>query len=140
MKKKSVVTSKDKKDWLTFAKNMENVKVKEADFPKKNINLNKFPKIDLHGFSLNQANKMVKEFIIKSSHEGHKKILVITGKGTRSKSNENPYISSQLNMLKHSIPDYIKNNDDLMSKISSISNATLEDGGEGAIYIFLKKK
>tara|TARA_Y100000590_G_scaffold463245_1_gene629546 strand:+ start:3528 stop:3947 length:420 start_codon:yes stop_codon:yes gene_type:complete len=139
VKKKSVVTSKDKKDWLTFAKNMENVKVKEADFSKNNENLNKFPKIDLHGFSLNQANKMVKEFIIKSFYEGHKKILVITGKGTRSKSEENPYISSKLSMLKHSIPDYIKNNDDLMSKISSISNATLAHGGEGAIYIFLKK-
>jgi DNA-nicking Smr family endonuclease len=94
----------------------------------------------LHGFSLSEANKAVKRFIIESFDRGYKKILIVTGKGLRSMSYENPYISKNLSILKNSIPEYINNNESLMSKIIKISKANIKDGGDGAIYIFLKNK
>jgi DNA-nicking Smr family endonuclease len=95
--------------------------------------------LDLHGFSLDEANKEVKKFIIKYSNNGFKKILVITGKGLRSKSQSNPYISEELSVLKNSVPNYIKSNEILSNKIKSISLAEIKDGGKGAIYIYLRK-
>ena len=139
MKKKYTVTSKDKKDWLTFTKHLENLYDKDADSPKPKTTVNKIKKLDLHGFSLEDANKKVKKFIIKSFEDGYKKLLVITGKGLRSKVHKNPYLSEQMNVLKHSIPEFIKNEEDLFEKISRISTADLKDGGEGAFYIFFKK-
>ena len=140
MKKKYPVTSKDKKDWITFTKRLENVYDKNVDFIKQNTTVNKIRKLDLHGLSLNQANKIVKKFIIESFENGCKKLLNITGKGLRSKVHENPYLSAQMNVLKYSVPEFIKNDKDLIEKISRISTADLKDGGEGALYIFLKKK
>jgi DNA-nicking Smr family endonuclease len=93
----------------------------------------------LHGLSLNQANKIVKKFIIESFEGGYKKLLIITGKGLRSKVHKNPYLSEQMNVLKYSVPEFIKNDEDLFEKISRISTADLKDGGEGAFYIFFKK-
>ena len=138
MKKKHPVTSRDKKDWIAFTKQMGNISAKESDFLKENIQINKVQKLDLHGFSLIEANKIVKKFIVQSFDNGYKKLLVVTGKGLRSKSYSNPYLSEKLNMLKYSIPEYIKNDENLNQKISRISKASLKDGGEGAIYIFLK--
>ena len=140
MKKKNFLTSKDKEDWIAFTESMENVSPKESDFLKSNININKVKKLDLHGCSLNEANKIVKKFIITSFNEGYKKLLVITGKGSRSKSYDNPYLSEKLSVLKYSVPEYIKNEENLNNKINRITNADLKDGGEGAIYIFLKNK
>ena len=81
----------------------------------------------------------MKKFIIQSFSQGYKKLLIVTGKGLRSESYNNPYVSEKLNILRYSVPEYINNDEDLKSKISSVSSADIKEGGEGAIYIFLKK-
>ena len=138
MKKKYTASSKDKKDWINFTRQINNIRPKEADISQENIQINKVPKLDLHGFSLEESNKKVKKFIIESSNRGYKKLLVITGKGLRSKSYSNPYISEKLNVLRNSVPEFIKDDEDLRNKISKVLEADIRDGGEGAIYIFLK--
>ena len=117
---------------------MSNISAKESDLLKENIEINKVQKLDLHGSSLSEANKIVKKFIVKSFNSDYKKLLVVTGKGLRSKSHDNPYLSKNLNVLKYSVPEYINNDENLSNKISRISTADIKDGGEGAIYIFLK--
>ena len=138
MKKKHFVTPKDKKDWDVFTKHMGDISPKESDLLKENIEINKVKKLDLHGSSLIEANKIVKKFIIESVNSGYKKLLVVTGKGLRSKSYNNPYVSKKLNVLRYSVPEFIKNDENLNNKISRIAQADKKDGGEGAIYIFLK--
>ena len=138
MKKKHFVTPKDKKDWEIFTKQMGDISPKESDLLKENIEINKVKKLDLHGSSLIEANKIVKKFIIESFNNGYKKLLVVTGKGLRSKSYNNPYVSEKLNVLRYSVPEFIKNDENLNNKISRIAQADIKDGGEGAIYIFLK--
>ena len=140
MKKKYPVTSQDKKEWTTFTKRLENIYDKDTDFIKQNTTENKIRRLDLHGLSLNQANKIVKNFIIESFEGGYKKLLIITGKGLRSKVHRNPYLSEQMSVLKYSVPEFIKNDGDLFDKISRISKSNLKDGGEGAFYIFLKQQ
>ena len=117
---------------------MGNINPKEDDLSKRNTNINKVPRLDLHGFSLEEANKKVKKFIIESFNYGYKKLLIVTGKGSRSKSYDNPYLSETLSILKYSVPEYIKNDENLSCKISQITEADLKDGGKGAIYIFFK--
>ena len=138
MKKKYSASSKDKKDWTDFTKQVGNISVTEDDFLEENRQINKVRKLDLHGYSLDNANKVVKKFIIESFDKGYNKLLVVTGKGLRSKSYDNPYISENLSVLKNSVPEYIKNNENLNSIISKIARADQQDGGEGAINIFLK--
>ena len=138
MKKKYSASSKDKKDWADFTKQVGNISVTEDDFLEENQQINKVRKLDLHGYSLDNANKVVKKFIIESFDKGYNKLLVVTGKGLRSKSYDNPYISENLSVLKNSVPEYIKNNENLNSIISKITRADQQDGGEGAINIFLK--
>ena len=138
MKKKRFVTPKDKKDWDVFTKQMGDISPKESDLLKENIEINKVKKLDLHGSSLIEANKIVKQFIVESFNNGYKKLLVVTGKGLRSKSYNNPYVSEKLNVLRYSVPEFIKNDENLNNKISRIAQADIKDGGEGAIYIFLK--
>jgi len=139
VKKKYPVTSKDKKDWIAFTKRLENVSDKDVDFIKQNTTVHKIRKLDLHGFSLIEANKITKKFINQSHEDGYKKLLIVTGKGLRSKIFNDPYRSEKMNVLKYSVPEYIKNDENLFNKISKISTADLEDGGEGAIYVFFKK-
>ena len=139
MKKKYPVTPKDKKDWIDFTKHLEDVYDKEINFIKKYSATDKIRRLDLHGLSLNLANKIVKKFIIESFETGYTKLLIITGKGLRSKVNKNPYLSQQMNVLKYSVPEFINNDEDLFGKIRKISKADIRDGGEGAFYIFLKK-
>ena len=139
MKKKYSVLPKDKKDWITFTKRLVNIYDKDANFTKQDTEKNKIRRLDLHGLSLNQANNVVKQFIIESFKNGYRKLLIITGKGLRSKVHKNPYLSEQMNVLKNSVPEFIKNDEDLFEKISRMSTADLKDGGEGAFYIFLKK-
>ena len=138
MKKKYSASTKDKKDWVNFTKEMGNIAPKESDLFKQDIKSTKIRKLDLHGSSLNEANKIVKKFIPESFDDGCKKILIVTGKGLRSKSYNNPYVSEKLNVLRYSVPEFIKNDEDLKNKISRILQADIKDGGEGAIYIFLK--
>jgi DNA-nicking Smr family endonuclease len=138
VKKKYSASSKDKKDWADFTKQVGNISVTEDDFLEENQQINKVRKLDLHGYSLDNANKVVKKFIIESFDKGYNKLLVVTGKGLRSKSYDNPYISENLSVLKNSVPEYIKNNENLNSIISKIARADQQDGGEGAINIFLK--
>ena len=138
VKKKYTASFKDKKDWIDFTQQIGNISAKEADLLQENKQTNKVPKLDLHGSSLTESNKMVKKFVIESFHRGYKKLLLVTGKGLRSKSYGNPYVSEELNVLKNSVPDFINNDEDLKNKISKMSKANIRDGGEGAIYIFLK--
>ena len=140
MKKKFGITSKDKEDWTSFTQNLRNINPKEIDVVKEVLNVKKTPKLDLHGFTLDQANKEVEKFIIQSFNAGHKKLLIVTGKGLRSKSHDNPYASEKLSVLKYSVPEYIRNSKNLSNKINKISEANLKDGGEGAIYIFFKNE
>ena len=142
MKKKisatSASTSKDKEDWVNFTKEMGKINVKEMDFLGENKEIKKFKKLDLHGSSLEEANQKVKNFLIKSFKDGYKKLLIVTGKGSRSKSYDNPYVSDKLSILKYSIPEFINNEESLRSKIIKISQAEIKDGGDGAFYVFLK--
>ena len=138
MKKKYSASSKDKKDWADFTKQMSNISVKESDFLEENQKKIKVRKLDLHGYSLDDANKVIKKFIIESFNKRYNKILIVTGKGLRSKSYDNPYISKNLSVLKNSVPEYIKNDENLNSIINKITQADQKDGGEGAINIFLK--
>ena len=138
MKKKYVATSKDKKDWMDFIKKIDSINTKEADLLQENIQINKIPKLDLHGSSLVESNKMVKKFVIESFGCGHRKLLVVTGKGLRSKSYDNPYVSEKLNVLRYSVPEFLKNDEDIKKKVMKISTADKKHGGDGAIYIFLK--
>ena len=140
MKKKYVVSSKNKKDWIDFTKQIGNINPKESDFFQDGAEINKVRKLDLHGISLSESNKIVKKFVLESFNQGYKKLLIITGKGLRSKVHKNPYLSEQMNVLKNTIPQFINNDEDLISKIREISIANLRDGGEGAYYIYLKKK
>ena len=99
----------------------------------------KTKKIDLHGHSLDEAHKKVELLINRSYEEGVEKIIVITGKGLRSKSGEDPYVSKDLSILKYSVPEFVLNNENLKNKIKNIAKAKIQDGGEGSFYIFLKK-
>ena len=133
------ISDKDKEDWENFLKNNE--KIPNKDFvAKKNIRHVKIKKIDLHGFTLMDANKAIERFIKKCFDEGVTKIIVITGKGLRSKNVENPYLSKDLSILKYSVPEFIESNKNLMKMIIESTDAKIEDGGSGAFYIFLKNK
>ena len=138
MKKKHVVSSKDKKDWIDFTKQISNISLKEADFLQNNTEINKVRKLDLHGFSLSESNKIVKKFVVESFDQGYKKLLIVTGKGLRSKSYDNPYISEKFSVLRYAVPEFINNDESLNNKVRKISTADVKDGGEGAVYIFLK--
>ena len=140
MKKKFFVSEKDKKDWISFTKETGNFIIKDNDFSEEIQQIKRVRKLDLHGHSLNDANKIVKKFIIESFNKNYEKLIIVTGKGSRSKSYENPYISENLSILKNSVPEFIKSNENLMKMIKSIEGAKIEDGGSGAFYIYLKNK
>ena len=132
------ISDKDKKDWENFTLSKDKISNKDLKITKDKIKKKIIKKIDLHGFSLENANKVIEEFITQSFEEGVNKIIVITGKGLRSKNDENPYISKNLSILKYSVPEFIKSNINLMKIIKNINEADIEDGGKGAFYIYLK--
>ena len=134
----SKISDKDKKDWKNFISNKDEIPNKDLKITKEKIKKKIIKKIDLHGFSLENANKVIEEFITQSFEEGVNKIIVITGKGLRSKNDENPYMSKNLSILKYSVPEFIKSNINLMAIIKNINEADIEDGGKGAFYIYLK--
>ena len=131
------ISDKDKKDWENFLSKNEKLQNKDITFSK-NKNL-KTKSIDLHGYTLDEANKAIEEFIYKSYEEKVSKLIVITGKGLHSDNEKNPYISKELGILKHSVPEFILQNKNLMKIINEIKDAKIEDGGSGAFYIYLKK-
>ena len=133
------ISDKDKEDWENFLKKKE--KIPNKDFvKKKNIRYEKIKKIDLHGYTIEEANKFVEYFIQKCFDERVTKIIVITGKGLRSKNIENPYLSKNLSILKYSVPEFIDSNKNLTKMIIETTDAKIEDGGSGAFYIYLKNK
>ena len=140
VKKKNIKNpDKDKQDWENFLSNKE--KIPDKDFiHKKNIRYEKIKKIDLHGYTIEEANKAIEQFIQKCFEESVTKIIVITGKGLRSKNVENPYLSKNLSILKYSVPEFIEKNKSLTRLIIETTDAKIEDGGSGAFYIYLKKK
>ena len=130
---------KDKHDWENFLNNKE--KILNKDFVhKKNIRYEKIKKIDLHGYTIEEANNAIEQFIQKCFDEDITKIIVITGKGLRSKNVENPYLSKDLSILKYSVPEFIEKNKSLTRLIIETTDAKIEDGGSGAFYIYLKNK
>ena len=133
------ISDKDKEDWENFLKNKEKIPNKDFIVNKK-IRHEKIKKIDLHGFTLQEANKAIEHFIKKSFTEDVTKIIVITGKGLRSKNVHNPYLSKDLSILKYSVPEFIESNNNLMKMIIEITDAKIEDGGSGAFYIYLRNK
>ena len=131
------ISDKDKKDWHKFINSTE--KLPNKDFKqKKNKNL-KVRSIDLHGYTLDEANKTIEDFINKAFSENINKLIIVTGKGLHSENEKDPYVSKDLGILKYSVPEFINNNASLMKMINEITDAKIEDGGGGAFYIFLKK-
>ena len=131
------ISEKDKKDWETFLSSDEKLLNKDDKLEKKSPL--KIKTIDLHGYTLDQANKFIEDFIIKSYEESTNKLIVVTGKGLHSQNEKNPYVSKKLSILKYSVPEFISKNKNLVNIIHEITDANIEDGGEGAFYIFLKK-
>ena len=131
------ISEKDKKDWENFLSKKEKLPNKDIKIDKK-VTF-KTRSIDLHGYSLEEANKSIEDFIIKSYQEKINKLIVVTGKGTHSQNEKDPYVSKDLSILKYSVPEFISNNKNLMKIIHEMKDAKIEDGGGGAFYIFLKK-
>ena len=133
------LSDKDKKDWQHFISSEEKVQNKDLSLSQIKIDKDLVKTIDLHGFSLENANRTIDEFINRCFKTNVSKITVITGKGLRSNNINNPYVSKNLSILKNSVPEFIKSNTDLMKKIKNIQEAKAEDGGSGAFNILLKK-
>ena len=134
----SNISDKDKRDWQTFISGKDKLPNKDLESKKRNISKTKL--IDLHGYTLENANQTL-EKLIKDCYENEvRKLIVVTGKGIHSNNQQNPYVSKELSILKYSVPEFLRNNPDLMKIIDSIQDANIEDGGAGAFYIYLKKK
>ena len=131
------ITEKDKKDWENFLSKNEKLPNKDLKIDKKLTF--KTRSIDVHGYSLEEANKSIENFIITSYQEKINKLIVVTGKGIHSQNEKDPYVSKDLSILKYSVPEFISNNKNLMKIIYEMKDAKIEDGGGGAFYIFLKK-
>jgi hypothetical protein len=130
------LSDKDKKDWQNFISSSKKVENKDKDIPiKKTVNEKS---IDLHGYTLEEANIKISDFINQCYFNGVKKINIITGKGMRSKNLDNPYQSKDLSILKHSVPEYIKNNSHLMKKIIKIDFDSVNSPSKGNFDILLK--
>ncbi len=131
------ISNKNKKDWENFVNSKEKLIDKDLSFQ-----INKTTKvrsIDLHGYTLDEANKAIEDFINKAFLENVNKLIIVTGKGLHSENEKDPYVSRDLGILKYSVPEFISNNSSLMNKINEITDAKIEDGGAGAFYIYLKK-
>ena len=131
------ISDKDKKDWHKFINSNE--KLPNKDFKYQEKENPKIRSIDLHGYTLNEANKTIEDFINKAYLDNINKLIVVTGKGLHSDNEKDPFVSKELGILKYSVPEFISNNSGLMNLINEISDAENEDGGSGAFYIFLKK-
>ena len=132
------ISDKDKKAWESFLESKE--KLFNKDNINKKIIKTKINTIDLHGNSLDEANKIIENFINKNYEQGINKLIVVTGKGLHSNNESNPYVSKDLSILKYSVPEFIKNDKELMKLIIDIKEANIEDGGSGSFYVYLRKK
>ena len=137
MIKKKNISSTDAKIWEEYIKNPTDISIKDIDLEKEHATKSRF-KYDLHGFTLEEANKKVEEIILSCSKKNYKEILLITGKGIHSDTDQNVYVSQKLSKLRYSVPEFIKTNPELKKLITSINEAKKIDGGEGAIIIKLK--
>ena len=131
------ISNKDKKDWENFISSSD--KLQNKDQVNKDKVYLKIKSVDLHGYTIEEANKFIEKFINQSYLENVKKLIVITGKGLHSQNEKDPYLSKDLSILKYSVPDFIKGNQELMKKVIEIKDADIKDGGSGAFYIYLKK-
>ena len=131
------ISDKDKKAWEKFISGDETLPNKDNKFQKKTSL--KIKSIDLHGYTLEEANRSIESFITKSYEDGINKLIVVTGKGLHSQNEKDPYVSKNLSILKYAVPEFISNNQSLMKIIHEMQDAKIEDGGSGAFYIFLKK-
>ena len=137
MIKKKDLSKQDIDTWETYIKNPSDLYDKDKKIIQKQERKSRF-KFDLHGYTLDEANQKVKEIIISCSKNKFREILLITGKGLHSSSDNDAFVSKNLSKLKYSVPEFIKNNKDISKLIFSISNADIKDGGEGAILVKLK--
>ena len=134
----SNISNKDKKDWENFLSSDEKLPNKDSKLSiKKSTTIKSF---DFHGFSLDEANNKIRDLIKSSYDNGVYKLIVVTGKGLHSQNYKDPYVSKDFGILKYSVPEYIKKNTELMKLVREIKDASAEDGGSGAFYIYLKKK
>ena len=131
------ISKQDRKDWEEFVSKKE--KVQDKDLADNSSKERTIRSIDLHGSTLEDANSKIENFINEAFNDNCKKLIVVTGKGLHSTHESDPYISKDLGILKHSVPNFIRNNKNLMRKIIEIKGADIKDGGDGAIYIILKK-
>ena len=136
MKKK--ISEKDKRDWKNFINNNDKLHNKDFLHEEKLHRINK--KIDLHGYTLRDANIAIKNLINNSYNNGVEKLTIITGKGMRSKSEQDPFKSNKLSILKYSVPEYIQSSEELMSKIKKLNINEVEDLNSGNFSITLKIK
>ena len=132
------ISNKDKRDWQSFISSKD--KIPNKDYKPQANNPLKVKSIDLHGYTLEQANIAIEKFILKSFEKKVSKLIVVTGKGIHSDVEKDPYVSKDLSILKYSVPEFIHNNQNLMKLINDIQDASIEDGGSGAFYIYLRKK
>ena len=138
MIKKKDLDQDDKKAWEEYIKNPSDIYDKDKNYFKENQRKERF-KYDLHGYTLEDANKKVKEIILSCKENKFKEILLITGKGLHSTNDKDIYVSKNLGTLRYSVPEFIKSNEELNNSIISIKEADIKDGGEGALLIRLKK-
>ncbi len=138
MKKKVNISDTEKELWEEYLKDPKDLYDKEIE-NKKQFNRAERYRFDLHGFTLLEANEKVRKLIINCQEKDFKEILLITGKGLHSSTDQNTYVSKELSKLKFAVPEYIKTQKDLSDKIISIEQAQIKDGGEGAIIIKLRK-
>ena len=131
------ISDKDKKDWHKFINSTE--KLPDKDFKLQRNKYLNVRSIDLHGYTLDEANKTIEDFIKQAYSENVNKLIIVTGKGLHSENDKDPYVSKDFGILKYSVPEFISNNESLMSMINEITDAKIEDGGAGAFYIYLKK-
>ena len=136
MIKKKDLSQEDKKTWEEYIKDPTDVYDKDINF-RKNNRKDRFT-FDLHGFSLNEANKKVREILVSCVENKYKEILLITGKGIHSTNDKDAYVSKDFGKLKFSVPEFIKSDLELNKLIISMSEADVKDGGEGAIIVKLK--
>ena len=137
MIKKKDLDQDNTKAWEEYIKNPSDIYDKDKNFSKENNIKGRF-KYDLHGYTLDDANRKVREIILSCKENNYKEILLITGKGLHSKNEKDIYVSKNLGTLRYSVPEFIKSEKELSNYIISINEAEIKDGGAGAILIKLK--
>jgi|TARA_B100001094_G_C17707105_1_gene565501 DNA-nicking Smr family endonuclease len=138
VKKDKKISQQDIDTWQNYIKNPTDVTDKDKTLKKTDLNNFRY-KYDLHGHSLIEANEKVKEIILSCVKRSFKEILLITGKGIHSNTDNDIYVAKDLSKLRYSVPEYIQSEHEILKHIQSVTNAEKKDGGEGAILIKLKK-